>query len=91
MIIGEDREEILFGIQALENLDANYIVYREDITVQEPHLGIIWFAHLDYEFVNCLLRLSQLGSTWKIHPKHSVLQLYQQNIYDTTLDVLILF
>jgi hypothetical protein len=32
--IGEDRQEILFGIQVLDSVDANDIVHHEDTTIQ---------------------------------------------------------
>jgi hypothetical protein len=72
--IGEDREEILFGIQVLDSLDANDIVHHDNTTIQEPYLGSIWFYHPDHGFVRLSLRLSKFGTIWKTHPKHGLLQ-----------------
>jgi hypothetical protein len=37
--IGEDREEILFGIQVLDSLDANDIVNHDNTTIMALYVG----------------------------------------------------
>jgi hypothetical protein len=84
--LGEDQEEMLFGLRILKKHDATDIVCHNatdsschDFTdiekkVQTKHLGSIWFPHATYGLVRRSLRVSQLGSTWVSHPKYGLLR-----------------
>jgi hypothetical protein len=84
--LGEDQEEILYGLCILEGHDAADIVCHDatdivghdstniETKVKPSHLGHIWFPHSTHGLVRQLLRVSQLGSTWSSHPKHGLLR-----------------
>jgi hypothetical protein len=77
--LGEDQEEVLFGLLVLEMHDASELKCHDSTdfqpNVQSLHLGSIWLPDSTHGLVRRSLRLSQLGSTWISHPKHGFLRI----------------
>lgn len=76
--LGEDQEEVLFGLLVLEMHDVSELICYDSIdfqpNVQSLHLGSIWLPDSTHGLVSQSLRLSHLGSTWISHPKYGVLR-----------------